>query len=313
MTSVNDKFEVIIIGGGPAGLSAALWCVDLGLDSIVIEKESELGGQLLWTYNKIKNYLGCEAENGHELAARFIRHIENAKVNYITGCEVVAADLANKTVKLADGHTFFGKAIVIATGVRRKKLGVSGECDFVGRGILESGVKSKDQVAGKTVVIVGGGDAALENSLILSDMAARVVVIHRREQFSARHDFVERALLKPNIEFILNSVITAIKGDASLQGVEIANSTSQNHSYIAADALLIRIGIMPRNEMFSQQIELDSNGYFLVDKNFETSSSDVFAIGDVADPRSLTINSAVGSGVIVAKVISQRREKKTKI
>lgn len=313
MSAETKNFDVIIIGGGPAGLSAALWCVDLGLTSILIDKQHELGGQLLWTFNKIKNYLGCEAENGRELAERFTQHIENAKVKHITGCEVVSADLENKIVELADGRSFSSKTIVIATGVRRRKLGVPGEDEFVSRGVLDSGAKSKDAVVGKTVVIVGGGDSALENALILAESAAKVIVIHRQGQFSARGDFVERASSNANIAFVFDAVIEAIKGDVFLERVEVISRESGEQTFINADLLLVRIGVEPNTELFSDQIELDSNGYVIVDQDHETSRSDVFAIGDITNLKSLTINSAVGSGVTAIKAISWRRQKRTKI
>src|SRR5882672_96315 len=127
MAENSTDFEVAIIGGGPGGISAALWCAELGLKAILFEKEPEFGGQLLWTFNAIKNYPGVEVRNGRELRDRFLQHIENTKVTRIVGATVVNANLAKKTIELADGTRYSARSIIIATGVRRRKLGVPGE------------------------------------------------------------------------------------------------------------------------------------------------------------------------------------------
>ncbi|MFN0280293.1 MAG: NAD(P)/FAD-dependent oxidoreductase, partial [Pyrinomonadaceae bacterium] len=139
MVEKNTDYDVIIAGGGPAGLSSLLWCAELGLTAILIEKEPEFGGQLLHTHNSIKNYLGIEAVNGRELRDIFLRQIEKAKIKRLTGAEIVEADLTQKSVTLADGTKYSSRAIIIATGVRRRKLIVPGEEELRGRGILESG------------------------------------------------------------------------------------------------------------------------------------------------------------------------------
>src|SRR5262245_26314982 len=139
MSKKTDHFDTLIIGGGPAGISAALWCGDLGLNAILLEKEPELGGQLLWTFNAITNYLGVEAASGRELRDHFLKHVEKKNIERITGSAVNRADLSSGAVVLEDGRTFAGRSVIIATGVRRRTLGVSGEEGFRGRGILESG------------------------------------------------------------------------------------------------------------------------------------------------------------------------------
>src|SRR3954467_8381273 len=169
--------DVMIIGGGPAGLSAFLWCHDLGMTSILIEKQSEVGGQLLSIHNPITNYLGRTATNGREMLGHFLSQIEDLQTRAILNTSVVEFDPNKIVATLSNGQTLEARAAILATGVRRRRLGVPGENEFVGRGILESGARDKNSVTGKHVAIIGGGDAALENAMILSGYAEKVFVI----------------------------------------------------------------------------------------------------------------------------------------
>jgi thioredoxin reductase (NADPH) len=285
-------------------MSAALWCGDLGLRPLLIEQNSTLGGQLLWIHNPITNYLGAEAENGAELASKFIEHVTSAGIGLVAGREVTSVDLRSKSVNLG-GDPFAAAAIVLATGVRRRKLGVPGEKDLAGRGILGSGARDRDSVRDKQVVIVGGGDAALENAMILSERAAKVYVVHRRESFSARDEFVSKARERPNVEFVLESGVTAIGGDDRVRFVTVEDRSGAM-STIECDAVLIRIGVEPNTHLFSGQIELDHKGYVVVDKELRTSVDGVWAIGDVAHPVAMTVSNAVGAGSVAAKSIAAR-------
>jgi thioredoxin reductase (NADPH) len=303
MTAENTKFDVIIAGGGPAGLSALLWCTDLGLSAILIEKEAEFGGQLLLTHNAIHNYLGADAADGRELRDIFLRQVENTKLNRLTGAEIVEADLAKRTFTVADGTKYSSRTVVIATGVRRRKLMVPGEEEFRGRGILVSGKKALEEVKGKTVVIVGGGDAALENSLILNETARKIVVIHRRGEFTARKEFMLSTQRSKKIEFRTDTQITKIFGSSKVDGVELKHLTSGQFARINADAVLVRIGVEPNTDIFRGQIELDEAGYIAIDANCRTNLQGIFAVGDAANRIAPTIAAAAGQGAIAAKAI----------
>lgn len=293
----DDKhFDVIIIGGGPAGMSAAITCAELGVDAILLEREAELGGQLLWTHNAIENYPPFRAKNGRELRDHFLERVENAGVTYRTNAPVADADLEKRVVTLADGDRYSGDSIIVATGIRRRSLNVPGESEFRGRGILESGIKDKEQVRGKTVVIVGGGDAAVENACMLSEVARKVVVVHRRKAFTAQRRFVDAARKLPNVEVLFDSRVTAILGDTQLTRVEIQNVVSGAFSTIETDAVLIRIGVESNVELFGHQIDLDEAGYILRTDNCLTSCSSVYAAGDVTNPNDLTVIAATKLG-----------------
>jgi thioredoxin reductase (NADPH) len=298
----SGRFDVIIVGGGPAGIAAALWCEDLGLKAIILEKQQELGGQLLRTFGPVTNYPGVQAANGREFRDLLVRRLAT---DAIIAADVADVELVKKRVKLADGKTYSSDAIVIATGVRPRELGVPGEREFRSCGILDSGTRQRDEVAGKRVVIVGGGDAALENALILAGVASLVQVIHRREQFSARPDFVEKCAANNKIELITNSTVTAITGNEHMEQIEVQNVATGLRRIIAADNLLIRIGVQPNTELFRGQIELDADGYVIINSNCSTELENVFAVGDAANRTAPTIAAAVGQASIAIKAISR--------
>lgn len=299
----KGDFDVIIAGGGPGGLAALLWCADLGMKAVLLEKKDEFGGQLLRTYNAITNYPGVTAANGRELRDIFLQQLPDRGVMRITGAHIVEADLTNKTVELADGTKYSGRAIIIATGVRRRELGIHGEREFRERGVLESGAKERNKVIDTRVVIVGGGDAALENALILSEKAAKVFVVHRRENFTARPDFLERARHDKKIEFLINTKVTALTGNEKLETAELENVETGELVTLAADAVLIRIGVEPNTELFRGQIKLDEAGYVVIDSNCATCAEGIFAVGDAANQNSPTISAAVGQASIAVRTI----------
>lgn len=299
----TSNFDIIIIGGGVAGISAALWCDELGLDSILLESKSEVGGQLLWTYNAIENYLGIEAENGTELRNKFVRQIEKRKFELRLNSEISEVDPANKSVVLQNGEMFSARNIIIATGVKRRKLGIAGEEEFVNKGVLESGKRDKHLVKDKKVVIIGGGDAALENSLILSESASEVYVVHRRKQFRAREEFIESATRNEKVEFIFESILKKIEGNQKVESVKIENTTNGKVYDLPIDAVLFRIGVEPNTSFLNNQVMLDDSGYIKVNEYCKTDLEGIYAIGDVANPVSPTISTAAGMGATAVKAI----------
>jgi thioredoxin reductase (NADPH) len=299
----SQSFDVIIIGGGAAGISAALWCDELGLKALLLESETKLGGQLLRVYNPIKNHLGVEAENGRTLLDIFVRQIAERKFTINYKSEITKADLKEKKVFLKTGETFSARALIIATGVRRRKLGVEGEDEFKGRGIIESGKRDQELVVGKSVCIVGGGDAALENALILSETAARIFLVHRGKIFRARSEFTEKVLANEKVKVLTETFVTKTIGRGNLEALELQNLKTGEIFTLPVQALLIRIGVEPNTELFQGNLNLDKNGYVEINGNCETSIENVFATGDVANPFAPTVSSAVGMGATAAKVI----------
>jgi thioredoxin reductase (NADPH) len=297
--------DCLIIGAGAAGLSAALWCKDVGLDALTLERGREAGGQLLRVYNPIKNYLGAQTQNGRELRDQFLKQVEAARIELRTDAEVSSVDVQAKQVVLQSGETFGARSLILATGVRRRRLNIEGEREFVGRGVLKSGALERGDLAGKRVCVVGGGDAALENALILAEVCESVALVHRGANFTARREFIGRARANPRIKFFMQSQVQRILGDKTVEAVEIRRADGETF-ILATEGVLIRIGVEPNAELFRSQLRTDARGYIVVTSEQETSAANVFAIGDVANPLAPTISGAVGAGATAAKVIRHR-------
>ena len=298
--------DVIIIGAGPAGLSAALWCEELGLDALVLERGAEVGGQLLRVYNPIENYLGVSARDGAELRDRFAAQVEGREFDLWTQAEIESLDLSAKRVRLRSGESVQSIALVLATGVRRRRLNVPGEAEFAGRGVLESGRRDRERVAGRDVCVVGGGDAAAENALLLAEVCPTVTLVHRGKTLSARPDFAERVRADHRITVFTESTLRRIIGGERVEAVEIYRRGAIKPFQMAVGGVLIRVGVEPNTEPFAGQIELDARGYAVTDARHETSVEQVFAVGDVSNPLAPTVSGAVGAGATAAKVIASR-------
>jgi len=298
--------DVIIIGAGPAGLSTALWCDELGLDTLVLEQAEQIGGQLHRVYNPIQNYLGVKAGNGEELLELFTQDVVAAEFDLWTQTSISSVDLKARRVSLASGESLQSIAIVIATGVRPRELGVPGEKEFVGKGIIESGARDRELFAGKDVCIVGGGDAAVENALLLAEVCPTVTLVHRGKKLRARREFTERLQSIHCITVFTESVLTRIIGNEDVEAVEIQRKQGLKPFQLAVRGVLIRIGVEPNTELFREQLETDEKGFIKVSGQQETSVPMVFAIGDVSNPLAPTISSATGAGATAAKVIAAR-------
>ncbi len=306
MNSTGD-YDVIIIGGGAAGISSALWCGELGLKTLLLEKSGELGGQLLRVHNPIHNHLGATAENGRELRDIFVKQIENRHFSITFDGAVAAIDAVNKRLTLENGEKLFAKALIIATGVSRRKLNIAGEKEFQNKGILESGVRDQTNAEGKNTAVIGGGDAAFENALILAETAAKVTLIHRRANFRSRPEFVERVKSHPKIEILTSTAAEEILGNESVQALKLRNTQTEKTFILPVKSVLIRIGVEPDTAIFRGQIKLDKNGYIKINQSCQTNISGIFAVGDVASPLSPTVSTAVGMGATAAKVIFEKK------
>ena len=302
--------DVLIIGAGPAGLSAARWCDELGLNTLVLEQAEEVGGQLLSVHNAVENYLGVRAANGRQLRDLFAEETNDCEFDLWTNVELDSVNLKAKRITLKSGEALQSIAVIIATGLRRRTLGIPGETEFVGRGIIESGARDREQLAGKDVCVIGGGDAAAENALVLAEVCPTVTLVHRGRKLRARREFSEQLHTHHCVTVFPESQVRRILGNNRVEAVEIERGGAIKPFQMAVQGVLIRIGWRPNTEFVRGQLELDENDYVIIGSQQETSVANVFAIGDVANPLAPTIAGAVGAGATAAKVIASRLQQR---
>jgi len=278
----GKEFDVVIVGGGPAGLSAAIYTQRFLLDTVVVTKE--IGGQLNLT-DWVDDYPALGKIKASKLIEKFRSHAEMFGAKIVDRVEVTNLErLEDGRIRVTGtrGLDVTAKAVIMAVGSKRRKLGVPGEAELAGRGVSYCSVCDapffKDKEA---VVVVGGGDAAFEGAILLSGYVDKVYLVHRRDEFRAKPFFVEEAKSKDNIEFVLNSVVTEIKGKDSVESVVIKNKLTGETREIKVDGIFIEIGFEPPKEWFqSLGLETDETGYIKVDEWMRTSLEGVFAAGD---------------------------------
>ena len=298
--------DVIIIGAGPAGLSAALWCDELGLDCLVLEQNERTGGQLHSIYGAVENYPGLHASNGAEFFEHFSQRVADAEFDLWTNVEIEKVDLKAKRIRLRSGEELQSISLIIATGVRRKRLGIPGEQEFVGHGIIESPSRDRNEFAGRDVCVIGGGDAAVENALLLAEVCPTVTLVNRSKALRARTTLAQQLQGQHCITVFPESVVTRILGNHEVEAVEILRQDALKPFQMAVRGVAIRIGVEPNTDHFRGQIQLDDAGYAVVTSRQETDVANVFAIGDLSNPLAPTISSAAGAGATAAKVIAAR-------
>ena len=307
MSTDEGNYDVVIVGGGPAGLSCAIWCADLDLKAILLERAPEFGGNLNNIFNPINNYPGIVEQSGSGLVTRFASHAMATRTTLRLNAEVSRVDPIEMVVEMSDGTRFKSPNVVFGTGVSRRRLNIPGEREFAGHGVLRSGAESAEVVSGKTVAVVGGGDAALENVVMLSQNADRVYLIHRGDHFSARAEFVDAAASASNVMMFRKSRLLAIIGGDSVERIEIEDVEDGERKILQVDHVLVRVGVEPNSSLFRDFLTTDDRGYALINELCETNVRGIYAIGDVANPVAPTIISAAGHGAIAAKAITQRR------
>jgi thioredoxin reductase (NADPH) len=297
--------DVLILGGGPAGMSALLWCHSLGLRGRLIERAPEMGGQMLVMYHQIFDYPGLAGLTGAELRDRFVAHLAELGLAWQTGCALDEVELRARRVH-CDGAWLEAGALVLATGARKRRLDVPGEDRFaIQSGISYSATRDHSLYAGKRVAVIGGGDSAIENALILSRVCPHVTLIHRSDRFRAREEWFAEAARTPNITMRLHLDVLAIEGRDRVERLRVMDRQTGLPGEIETEGVFIRVGIAPNTELFRDQIDLDDEGYIAVDASQRTSLPAVYAIGDVCRPVCWSVATAVGHGAIALKAIKR--------
>jgi thioredoxin reductase (NADPH) len=297
---IPDKiYDMIVIGGGPGGYTAALYGARAGLETLVLERLSA-GGQMAET-RQIDNYPGFpEGVDGLTLGMTMQAQAERFGVTTRL-TEVVGVQLTEriKTVETYDG-TFLGKTVVIATGAGHKHLGIEDEEALIGRGVGYCAACDGMFYRGKTVAVVGGGNSAAADALLLSRIAKKVYVIHRRDSLRATKVYHQPLMEAENVEFLWNSTVEKLLYEQKLTGVTVKNVQSGELSQLSLDGLFISIGRVPATELFGGQLALDEAGYIVADETTKTSLPGVFAVGDVRTKPVRQVVTAVGDGAVAA-------------
>jgi len=295
-----SSYDVIIIGGGPAGLTAGIYIARARLKGVILERMLP-GGQVMIT-TKVDNYPGFpEGIEGPELMMRFERQVRNLGIEIKNPFEVKKIEIqGEKKLIFSDTETLETRALIIATGAKYRRLGVPGEKEFTGRGVSYCGTCDAPFFRGMDVAVVGGGDTALVEALHLTKFAKRVFIIHRRDELRAAKILQEEAFRNDKIEFIWSSIVKEIKGETNVQAVVVENLKDGRISELKVEGCFIFVGMNPNSELVKGIVELDEHGYIITDEYCRTSVKGIFAAGDVRNNVLKQISTAVGDGAIAA-------------
>lgn len=298
-SSEVEERDLVILGSGPAGLSAALYAARAELDPLVLTGMT-LHGQASTT-SVIENYPGFpEGVGGVELGQLFQTQAEKFG-SEIEMDQATSVDLSeNPYLVQTYNKTYKTKSLIIATGATPRKLNIPGEKEFVGKGVSYCGTCDGWFFKEKDIVVIGGGDSALEEGIFLTRFANTVTIIHRRDELRAGAILQKRAFANPKIKLIWDTVATEIKGDDAVNAVELKNVKTDEISLHETDGVFIFIGHAPNSEMFSGQLHLDNQGYIIVNKHMETSVPGVFAAGEICDPHFRQVITSAGMGAAAA-------------
>lgn len=294
--------EVIIIGSGPAGYTAAIYAARAQLNPLLIASSVEPGGELMKT-TEVENYPGFpEGLMGPDLMANFQAQAERFGTEILFD-DVVEVDLKGETkvVKTGAGETFEAKSVIISTGAAYRELGLPKEKELSGHGVSWCATCDGFFFRDKVIAVVGGGDSAMEEANFLTKFASKVYIIHRRDSLKASKIMQQRSFDNPKIEFIWNSAVAELKGDAKLEGVVLEDTQTGEKTDLALEGLFIAIGNDPRVDLVEKQVELTPDRFIKVDgRTSKTSLPGVFASGDVIDPTYRQAITAAGSGCVAA-------------
>ena len=299
------KYDLIIIGGGPAGLSAGLYAGRARLNTLIIEKQKN-GGQIVIT-DEIENYPGCiEGETGPSLIDRMVKQTEKFGVDHVFDT-VTDMDLDGevKTVKCLH-EEYSAKAVIIAAGANPVNIGCPGEKEFSGKGVSYCATCDAAFFEDFEVYVVGGGDAAVEEAMYLTKFARKVTIIHRRNELRAAKSIQDKAFANPKVDFMWDTVVEEIKGDGIVESMVVRNVKTGELTEVFADeddgtfGIFVFIGFRPNTEVFRGHVEMDEKGYILTDPDMHTNVPGVFAAGDIRQKSLRQVVTACADGAIAA-------------
>ncbi len=292
---MEQVYDLIIIGSGPAGLTAAIYAQRARLHALVIEKEYVSGGQVVNTY-EVDNYPGLQGIGGFELGSKFREHADHLGAAFlVANVEHIIIEETVKKVQTDQGD-FYGKTVLIATGARHRLLGVPGEQELSGMGVSYCATCDGAFFRERDVAVVGGGDVAVEDAIFLARGCAKVYLIHRRGELRAAKSLQERLFACPNVEILWDTVVTRICGEEQVESLKLENVKTGEGRTLTLDGVFIAVGILPNTEAFQGLVDMDEQGYILAGEDAITSVSGIYAAGDVRTKMLRQIITAAADG-----------------
>ena len=287
--------DVIIIGSGPAGMGAAIYGKRAGLDTLVLEGTGMSGGQVTQTY-EVDNYLGLPGVNGFDMAMTFQAHMEKLGAEFEMGVVSKVEKKDGYFEVITDEKTYETKTVILATGASHNKLMVPGEEELAGMGVSYCATCDGAFFRGKTTMVVGGGDVAIEDAIFLARGCEKVYLVHRRDELRGAKILQDNLMALPNVEIMWNSIVQQIQGEEQVEQVKILNRKTGEETQVKTDGIFIAVGIHPNTECFADLVETDDNGYIMAGENCETSVPGIFVAGDTRTKELRQIITAVADG-----------------
>jgi thioredoxin reductase (NADPH) len=296
----NNHYDAIVLGAGPAGLATGIYLSRARVKTLILD-EGTVGGQMILTH-EIANYPGVENVSGYQLANIMKKQAKNFGCDIKSNVSVQRIELEGelKSISLSDGNSFTSNSIILTPGGRSRTLGVPGEANFKGKGISYCATCDGDFFTDKEIIVVGGGNSALEEAVSLTKYGRKVTIVHQFDHFQAFEHAIMEARTNPKISFMMRSVITAFHGDENLQSVDIENLETGITSNFKIDGTFIFIGYLPNTEFLKERIELNKWGEIVVKNDMSTNIEGVYAAGDSTAKRFRQVTTAVGDGTIAA-------------
>ena len=297
MIEVKIMYDLVIIGSGPAGLSAAIYASRAGLNAVVLEKAGVSGGQVLTTY-EVDNYPALPGINGFDLGMKMKEHADKLGAKFVDASVLAikpGADGEAHTV-VCDGESYEAKGVIIATGAHHANLEVPGEAEFQGMGVSYCATCDGAFFRKKDVAVVGGGDVALEDAIFLARICNKVYLIHRRDEFRANKALQDGLKQYDNIELVLSSTVEEIKGSGAVETLSVKNKVTGEVKDLAVSGIFVAVGIVPDSDAFKDVVDTNEKGYILAGEDGRTSVKRIYAAGDVRSKQLRQIVTAVADG-----------------
>ena len=291
-------YDIVIIGAGPAGLSAAIYGQRAGKKTLLLD-EKGFGGQILNT-PEVENYPGIKKVSGFELTSTLYEQATGQGAEIAYEKAVAIEDGGSTKIVRTETNTYEAKAVIIATGAKNRPLGLASEAKFTGSGVSYCATCDGAFFRGKTVAVIGGGNTALEDAEVLSGLAEKVYLVHRRDTFRGEQAGVKRLLAKDNVEFVLDSVPSDILGDMTVSGLKIKNVKTEEEQTLEVQGVFVAIGQMPDNEAFADAVDLDPSGYVDAGEDCLTKTPGVFTAGDCRTKKVRQLATAAADGAAAA-------------